>query len=333
MTITRAHQKIEHLTLGKYIAPRHRQTTISPDRLASTPKFFTMQSTMPSLDQITASEQACETTSPKLTTLPPELIDEIVKYDLDSDDFLALCMTSKEFNDVFQERYRKALFENRSLYRQIAASYDNLLSISNHPSGVNTLVKRITIKPTLLYYRRPHLNHSKRFETKAYKDKENLLYKKLVDSRSDALEEMRAFGAERSESTILSMALLNFPNLETIDFGVGKYPMSRHELNLFFPWMGLKPGKRVPRWVRQSLRLNSFDSIRPSVDEAWDMMPVLLNAVAYGSPSPIKELRVPSNFIIPMRFFNMSKSRLAHQEKNFAGLTRLGLTVSVEDWL
>ncbi|KAK6502602.1 hypothetical protein TWF506_003182 [Arthrobotrys conoides] len=184
-----------------------------------------------------------------LHSLPPELVDEIVNH-LDEDEHLALRLTCKDLNFKTHEAHLESKYRMRRVFF-VPAGLDNILKISRHPSGVNKRVKHIIFSGTSPYYQAhvTHMRHSP-LPTIATESTDSVLSKLELVAHSDLLELQEINRPESGEDTsTLTLAFMNLPGLQSITFQtqLEKPHLSRSEINLFYPSLGLKPGTLIPR--------------------------------------------------------------------------------------
>ncbi|EPS35412.1 hypothetical protein H072_11238 [Dactylellina haptotyla CBS 200.50] len=136
--------------------------------------------------------------------------------------------------------------------------------------------------------------------------------------------------AEGEEIALLSLALANLPNLESIELGdrnkrPQKFKLTRAEFNILFPSIGMVPGKRLPKHLAivharqmEVCELRSAAALR-----VWNI--VLFAAIT----TPFRKLRVFKGLDqgIPRHWFFLPGSRIVQFTSAFPNLKTLDLAI------
>ncbi|KAF3901813.1 hypothetical protein AA313_de0206520 [Arthrobotrys entomopaga] len=213
-----------------------------------------------------------------IAAFPAELIDQIAS-DLTSDDLLAFRMTCKTLNNLTRESHLDSLYRVRTIY-PVPASLENLMKISQHPSGANERVRHLIMSVCS-----PHGDTSRytAFNMPVAGDIGILkAVKKLSDAHND---ESTGTFKNGGQAYLLTAALLSLPNICKISFKTQK-TLKRHEFNLLYPSLGFKPGKRLPPtpFYTSAVRLAEV----PSACQDW--WKSLILAVQTSKLSKLREI-------------------------------------------
>ncbi|KAK6527576.1 hypothetical protein TWF694_004560 [Orbilia ellipsospora] len=181
-----------------------------------------------------------------IASMPYDVVHEITKLLHDPDDLLALRMTCHALSEKAKERHLTLMYQTRTIY-PVLFSYQNLVKISRHPSGVNSRVKHIQFSMSTpcgqIIQSRPQWESSNASSQ--------------ADGSLEIITTVAKFAKEHGESdprttkrlgyyNLLTSAFANLPNLETIGFSKPKR-LTRSEFNLFHPTLRFGPGTRIPK--------------------------------------------------------------------------------------
>ncbi|KAK6496085.1 hypothetical protein TWF481_002109 [Arthrobotrys musiformis] len=289
-----------------------------------------------------------------ILSIPYDIFIIFGEYVDDEDDFLALRMTCKEFNEKFREFHLKSIYASRRLF-YAPQSFENLLKISKHPSGINKLVRDLTICWATPYYKlnsgRDHLvleiigsahTHNEEFD-----DIRDLIFD-IAKLAVKGMKDIQKFQKSGKEAEILSSALKNLPNLRSIQIHRDRRQwesFSRSEINLFFPGLEMTPGKRLPKipkaigygghtYVLRGMELvaGPLHMERPA-KSFWQLplSSILLSEITYlemVSCSPMdSNCHAASGSGVHMEFFDMSPDQLASFKVALGNLKSLKLEI------
>ncbi|KAK6502603.1 hypothetical protein TWF506_003183 [Arthrobotrys conoides] len=262
------------------------------------------------------------------------------EYIDDEDDFLALRMACHDFNAKFREAHLKCIYGVRRLF-YASESFENLLKISRHPSGMNKYVRRIDICWSTPYY-----NYRAGRDQFVDQVRTNFLGK-FSDIKEIALEisdiadrkakEVVKLQESNEETALLSLALTGFSNLRSMIMArdlTGLEPLSRSELNLFFPKVGLAPGIRLHSLLKDKslLSYHGFlyglqtlgEALEPQLDLKYDLfwkLPIV--SLVLSRVTHIETLIFHSSDLSNTSFFDVSNHRLSQFKTTFANLKTL----------
>lgn len=218
--------------------------------------------------------------------LPNELVVEVgAKFD--EDDWLALRMTCQTLNDQLREFHLNSKYKRRKVFL-VRQSIENLVKISQHPSGMNLRVQHLEISCQSPYalegYRRFGYNHTLLKSPSLKKNEINIMLEsdrvaEQYHTETDTNSEMHAINAS------LMKALSNLPNLEGFCFAAGERvaKLTRPEWNLFYPSLKLEPGMRFPEGLRMR-KITDMRVSRVAVDQGWNS--ILRTICSMSKPKP-----------------------------------------------
>ncbi|KAF3181832.1 hypothetical protein TWF225_006869 [Orbilia oligospora] len=200
---------------------------------------------------------------PLVLSVPPEIFDIFSDYIDDEDDFLALRMVCQDFNAKFREAHLKCIYGVRRLFYALE-SFENLLKISRHPSGMNKYVRQIDICWSTPYY---HFIGGDQFvnevEANANGEFDEIrdMVLAITNLAGQKADEVLKLQLSDEEITFFSLALTGFPHLRTINVEQAIFemkPFSRSEFNLLFPGVGMAPGKHLHHLLKHNRLKSSF---------------------------------------------------------------------------
>ncbi|KAF3930126.1 hypothetical protein ABW19_dt0207521 [Dactylella cylindrospora] len=216
-----------------------------------------------------------------LTALPFELTSEISSYLEDQDDFLALRMTCKNLNAKLKEVHLNSIYRCR-VVRYHPVSLQNLIKISQHPSGMNLRVKKLIITTDSIIITGKFKSNLSSYQ--AWKDSWVIPeggthwreFLESLTSPSEPIPQSEHYVKSKAVELALSVAFANLPNVEFME--CPNYPinlMTRSDFNLFLPSYGLGPGTHfkdakqdLPKSIQAGTPLNtSMDYQAPEVFE------------------------------------------------------------------
>ncbi|KAK6542422.1 hypothetical protein TWF694_006377 [Orbilia ellipsospora] len=267
---------------------------------------------------------------PAIASLPAELIDQIGSY-LISDDLLALRMTCNSLDALARESHLDSLYRVRTLY-PVPASLENLIKISQHPSGVNERVRHLVISVSS-----PHVLFEDPCAVRNFAAEGPARSKilKAIKTHSEAHKDESATVSRNEGYTYLfTTALLNLPNICKISFKQ-ELELKRHEFNLFYSSLGLKPGKRLPRII--DLALVDFLDLSSTYKNWWKS---LISAVQLSGLSKLTEIRghLDNVALAADIFQTIPISAFATKPPNFSSLKVLEMQIKApsreakQDW-
>ncbi|KAK6330680.1 hypothetical protein TWF718_002878 [Orbilia javanica] len=263
-----------------------------------------------------------------LLATPVELIHEIAS-NLDEDDILALRLTCRTMNLKAREAHLEAKYRTRRVFL-VPIGIENLLKISQHPSGVNRRIRRLVFVEQAPYGPLSISNRNRNIPglapTAGAPDPPE--QRLLSASKADRVD---LFGLYCGETTsMLTLAFLNLPRVRTIVFDAEPYNicLSRSELNLFYSSLGLEPGTTVP----EDLATTKIRIFQNSFVLSNGLSKVLSAAVTAGVTTITKVIDCRTGFRRKERSLNYfipsHPQRLSRLHKFFANLTILELCLS-----
>ncbi|KAK6357383.1 hypothetical protein TWF718_001696 [Orbilia javanica] len=292
-----------------------------------------MQTPNPPLPELEPKPTKMPTRNPILS-VPYEIFNMISDYIDDEDDFLALRMVCKHLNKNFQEAHHKSIYGIRRLFYALE-SFENLLKISRHPSGMNKHVRRIEIWWSTPYYDNSHHDNGFVRAINANVDgkfdaiRDTVL--EIVNTTRGKAGEVAKFKKSGEEIALLSLALMGFPNLRSIHVNLGNHGLgefSRSEINLFFPTAGLAPGKRRD----MPLGPNQWGNLHPPGPELSEDEPLpgffwnfVMSSLVLSGITHLESLSCDSRQSITMDLFDFSPSRLSQLKVSLKNLRSLRL--------
>ncbi|KAK6522337.1 hypothetical protein TWF281_002903 [Arthrobotrys megalospora] len=272
-----------------------------------------------------------------ILSIPFDLIALFSEYIDDEDDFLALRMTCKDFNATFHKPHLKSIYHSRRLF-YAPQSFENLLKISRHPSGVSKYVRELLICWGTPYHNvsRGHDRFIDRVEVN-----ENGEYDEIRDTvleiariAGDEADEVPKFQNSGEEIAYLGFALAGFSNLRSIHIETRKqywHPFSRSELNLFFPKAGLAPGKRLHNVLKENVL--ELCGVPLLVDEPlpWFFWKLPLSSILLSGITHLESLSCnPIGYNsggFPMTWFDFLPHQLSLFKSVFANLKVLKIVI------
>ncbi|KAF3920509.1 hypothetical protein ABW20_dc0108151 [Dactylellina cionopaga] len=266
---------------------------------------------------------------PGITRLSVELFIQI-SNDLDEDDLLALRMACQALNTLVKEPHLSAIYETRTVYL-VPTSIDNLIKISR--SEMNVKVRAIKICTSSPYIN-PERSIRKQLEIKENDPRTRdtsagPILRMYEQSKADwpAVEHMSKF---KSAGYGFTLAFLNLPNLRSIKFDWReRSQITRSTFNLFYPSVGLGPGKRLRNQLISAISVHMVPS-QYDHTEFWSS--VVLPVINSG-PSRLESLSDTfsgrwSARGVKVDWFNMSEHQLMIMKSNFSNLHTLHLTIA-----
>ncbi|KAK6330679.1 hypothetical protein TWF718_002877 [Orbilia javanica] len=227
-----------------------------------------------------------------ILSFPFEIFYAIGEFIDDEDDFLALRMVCHEFDTAFRQAHHKSIYSIRRVFYTVE-SFENLLKISRHPSGMNKYVREIEMSRLAPY--RPNTTLEARrvvnelrtsFESEGGNIKD--IVTELVDIANEKFDDILSFEGSGERIALLSLALTGFPSLRSIHLERDREdrrrrPFSRSELNLFFPTLGFTPGSHIykllvrNKFSKPLITGSVLMSEQPGYDSTWNFtLPSLL---------------------------------------------------------
>ncbi|KAF3901851.1 hypothetical protein AA313_de0209065 [Arthrobotrys entomopaga] len=259
----------------------------------------------------------------KLHDLPPEIFIRIGTF-LDEDDLLAIRMTCKECNTKAHEAHLTAIFQCRRVYFA-PASFDNLSKIGSHPSKANLRVRDIIISCSMPYQTCRDVNiedGQAGGNIKIGGRPESSVISETSRRLIPDVDQMQATGDEISH---LARAFAKLPNIRSIRIERDdSTPLSRSELNLYFPGLKLTPGKRIPKemgevrgeYIQYDTAVSFWDIPVSAAIQAGSKLEIITDSHDPECPEGI-----------PLDWFQCSPTRLNAFRKNWACLRVLKIDV------
>ncbi|KAK6542426.1 hypothetical protein TWF694_006381 [Orbilia ellipsospora] len=184
----------------------------------------------------------------KLNDLPPEIFIRIGTF-LDEDDLLAIRLTCKECNTKAHEAHLTAVFQCRRVYFA-PASFGNLSKIGGHPSKANLRVRDIIISCSMPYQtcRDAIVGDTPASKNEKVGGGPRGVLSVVSDTSRRLIPDVEQMQATGDEVVRLAQAFAKLPNIRSIRIERDdSLPLSRSELNLYFPDLKLTPGNRIPK--------------------------------------------------------------------------------------
>ncbi|KAK6496124.1 hypothetical protein TWF481_002147 [Arthrobotrys musiformis] len=276
--------------------------------------------------------------SPKalILSVPLEILNLFSEFIHEEDDFLALRMTCHSFNTNFREAHHKSIYSVRRLFYCLE-SFENLLKVSRHPSGMNKYVRRIEISASTPY---DYIARGSQFVDRVdanpngeFDDIRDTILQ-IADISHIKTKEAAKFRKSGEVVAFLTLALAGFPKLQSIymerNLQSGNFKrFSRSELNLFFPTVGFSFEKGLRRTL-MTFQLNSTYSrgtwllgSEPSSVYFWNL-PV--SSLILSGASDLESLTCGhKNCNFKMDVFDVSPNRLSQMTTTLGNLRILKL--------
>ncbi|EPS35377.1 hypothetical protein H072_11244 [Dactylellina haptotyla CBS 200.50] len=159
-------------------------------------------------------------------------------------------MTCKVLNRAAQDTHLDSIYRSRRVF-YTPASFENLLKISKHSSGVNLRVREIIVTNVSPYKAiQPSFRDSKTYKEADEEFRQSIhqiaraSHNYYTGATFSYIEQPESFQSALSQ---LTLAFAGLPNIESIRFNrTGGIELSRSELNLFYPGLTFRPGTRLP---------------------------------------------------------------------------------------
>ncbi|KAK6496125.1 hypothetical protein TWF481_002148 [Arthrobotrys musiformis] len=271
-----------------------------------------------------------------LNTLPVELVREIGKY-VDEDGLLALRLACKDMNSKMRVLHLDAKFKIRRVFFD-PIGLENLLKISQHPSQVNERVRHLIFTASSPYcitnrYESPQTTNTDESEGSELDEAPPLGKIDTIFVQAAVAKNIHDLSERYNEwerSNLLALAFSNLPKVQSITFeNVRKNTyLTRSELNLFFPSVGLKPGIPV---------LEDLTQIRMYGELPWGrfhIVEMVLSALLVSGLTSLESLTEEGrccnrSLRIPLTYFiRPHPHRLSQLMTVFGGLKVLKLCTS-----